>query len=365
MTPNTTYDVVIVGASFAGLAVVSRLRGRVLLIDRKPIGEGQTSACATPVELVQRLAGPEAILQVHHLGLVHLSKACLKYRLPGPFCTFDYKCFCELVFRHTTAEFVQATALTTDAGSVVTSAGTFRGRCIVDASGWRAVLANSLDSSFRAKQRLAFGVESDVAARDEGLHFWLDEDGKKAYGWSFPCGDFNRVGWIGYQGSEGVKGRLKEFERSLEVERGEAHGGFLSWGMHEPVQQGVFLVGDSAGQCLPLTAEGIRTAVYFGQSCGDAIQDLLDGRLTKEQAIENYRKVVSRFRPVYRTMESIQRQLARWPMPAIGLVGRLYGLPLVSSLVLSRYLRAFPTSPVSSGKQGEAGLREVSQTEVG
>ena len=29
-------------------------------------------------------------------------------------------------------------------------------------------------------------------------------------------------------------------------------------------EDGVFFVGDSAGHCLPLTAEGIRTALYFG-----------------------------------------------------------------------------------------------------
>ena len=30
----------------------------------------------------------------------------------------------------------------------------------------------------------------------------------------------------------------------------------------------MFFVGDSAGHCLPLTAEGIRTALYFGLACG-------------------------------------------------------------------------------------------------
>lgn len=40
------YDVIVVGASFAGLAVASRLRGRMLLVDHQEIGAGQTSACA-------------------------------------------------------------------------------------------------------------------------------------------------------------------------------------------------------------------------------------------------------------------------------------------------------------------------------
>ena len=44
-------DVLICGASFAGLAVARELAGsraRVLVVDRYEIGERQTSACAAP-----------------------------------------------------------------------------------------------------------------------------------------------------------------------------------------------------------------------------------------------------------------------------------------------------------------------------
>ena len=40
-------------------------------------------------------------------------------------------------------------------------------------------------------------------------------------------------------------------------------------------RRGVFFVGDSAGHCLPLTAEGIRTALYFGMALG---RELRGGR---------------------------------------------------------------------------------------
>src|SRR3712207_7890245 len=46
-------DVLVCGASFAGLAVARELRGtgaRVLVLDRYEIGERQTSACAAPTE---------------------------------------------------------------------------------------------------------------------------------------------------------------------------------------------------------------------------------------------------------------------------------------------------------------------------
>jgi flavin-dependent dehydrogenase len=52
------YDVVICGASFAGLAVARELRAtraRVLVLDRYEIGEKQTSACCAPTEWIENL----------------------------------------------------------------------------------------------------------------------------------------------------------------------------------------------------------------------------------------------------------------------------------------------------------------------
>jgi flavin-dependent dehydrogenase len=49
------YDVIIAGASFAGLSVASRLQAKVLLIDRFDIGTYQISACGTPYDVVTDL----------------------------------------------------------------------------------------------------------------------------------------------------------------------------------------------------------------------------------------------------------------------------------------------------------------------
>src|ERR1039457_2608953 len=51
-------DVLICGASFAGLTLARELEGtgaRVLMVDRYEIGERQTSACAAPTEWLERL----------------------------------------------------------------------------------------------------------------------------------------------------------------------------------------------------------------------------------------------------------------------------------------------------------------------
>jgi flavin-dependent dehydrogenase len=47
-------------------------------------------------------------------------------------------------------------------------------------------------------------------------------------------------------------------------------------------------VGDSAGHCLPLTAEGIRTALYFGIACGRELRGVVEGELSIAQALARY-----------------------------------------------------------------------------
>src|SRR3954451_12411265 len=52
------YDVLVCGASFAGLAVARELSGtgaRVLVVDRYEIGERQTSACGIPTEWLRAM----------------------------------------------------------------------------------------------------------------------------------------------------------------------------------------------------------------------------------------------------------------------------------------------------------------------
>ena len=53
-----------------------------------------------------------------------------------------------------------------------------------------------------------------------------------------------------------------------------------NWFPHElrpAAEDGVFFVGDSAGHCLPLSGEGIRTAFYFGIACGRELRAVLAG----------------------------------------------------------------------------------------
>ncbi len=67
------YDAIIVGASFAGLAVASSLRGNILLIDKKEIGTRQTSACGSILSVLERMDCMDSVLQVYDVGFIHTS----------------------------------------------------------------------------------------------------------------------------------------------------------------------------------------------------------------------------------------------------------------------------------------------------
>src|SRR5437867_7089532 len=74
------YDVVVCGASFAGLATARELAGtqlregrpaRVLLVDRYEIGERQTSACAAPTAWLEVLGLEPSIRQTFRTLVLH------------------------------------------------------------------------------------------------------------------------------------------------------------------------------------------------------------------------------------------------------------------------------------------------------
>src|SRR5580693_7010061 len=93
-------DVLICGASFAGLAVARELAGcgaRVLLIDRYELGERQTSACAMPTAWMQALDVMPSLRQTFGDMLVHTPYLTCRWTLPWSFSTFDYRELCALL----------------------------------------------------------------------------------------------------------------------------------------------------------------------------------------------------------------------------------------------------------------------------
>jgi digeranylgeranylglycerophospholipid reductase len=315
------WDAIVAGASFGGLAAALALAGagRVLLIDRDPVGAGQTSACAAPVPLLERLDLLEAVEQVHETCLMHLPGGGPghPFRMRHAFATFDYDSLCQMLFARTGAAFLQATVQGLGAdGAVLTSEGEHRAPVVIDASGWRAVLARSRGRASTARRSV--GVELRLPGGGEGLHFWVhDETIRDGYVWDFPAAGHRRVGVITYGESRGLRARLDRF-LGRPTRGDELHGGALPARLGQPTAGDVFLVGDAAGQCLPLTGEGIRPALVYGWAAGALARRVLAHELPLAGALRTYRRLVRSGAVTYGVLRALQGGLARLPRPLVG-----------------------------------------------
>ncbi len=349
MLVDTDYDVVIAGASFAGLAVALSLRGRhVVLVDGAPLGEGVTSACAAPVSTVRAIHGQSSILQVHDHLVVHTPTSEAVWPLPEPFCTFDYRHLCREAFAATGAEFVHAHVRGRRDRTVQTASGELGGHILVDATGWRAVLAGGSATRYVDRRWMAFGIESEVEyALDRGLHFYFLPEIRDGYAWAFPTGGRVRFGVLSYRGRSKLDAALEIFLGRFGLKPGPVHGGFLASGLREPVVDGVFVVGDASGHCLPLTGEGIRTAVLGGLQCGYLIHRVLAGQISSTQAARQYRDFTSRSERKFRALLWGNGALLALPPWAIGQLAQWLSRPHPLRVFMGPYLNVF-TGAISS-----------------
>lgn len=354
------YDAIVVGASFAGLAVARQLHGRILLIDRKEIGEGQTSACGTALRKVEELRATEAILQVHRSLAIHGARETVGYDLGDrPFCTFDYRRLCEGLARGLEARFLKARVLGVEDGAVVTDQGRFRGRCLIDASGWRAVLATSTHPGYLNFDRLSFGVETVADYGGDRLLFWVDPAvAPRGVTWLFPVAGQSRIGIASYQGDSKLKAGLLRFLASLGLRADGFHGGFFPWRLRGPTVGEIFVVGDAAGHCLPVTGEGIRPALTFGTLCGRIVQQVISSRLTLSEGLARYRVEVLRYRQAYRIMEMIQQGILTLPASWIEAAFKAASWPPFFSGLWARYAGPPPRRPNVDDRHGEVFMRK-------
>jgi flavin-dependent dehydrogenase len=303
------YDAVIVGGSFAGLAVASELKDyKVLLIDRKPIGTRRTSACGTVHSFAKRIGCEESVLRVFSEGVLYTPSDEIISKLAEPFCTFDYFKFCNALKDGGNFDFLIANARGVEKSSVITSRGSFRGRTIVDCSGWQAVLASSIDSSFVDMRKLFLGIETNAKVKEDRLAFYIDPGVvRNGMAWVFSTGEEARVGLGRYGEGGNLMPELRAFLGRFGKKLGALNGNCIPTKLREPIVGNIFLVGDSAGQALPFTAEGIRKSLIYGKKCGAVIRSIADGRVDLKAGLEEYREFVMKSKVYYRLMRAMQR----------------------------------------------------------
>ena len=346
------WDAIVVGASFAGLAAAMELAGtgRVLLLDKDGVGDNQTSACATPVAVLEHLRLLETAEQVHDELVVHLPGGAVRpYPLRFPYATFDYRRFCELLAARTDATFLRTRVRGMGADGVLTAAGTFQAPVVIDASGWRSAVGASIRPGLVSQTLRSVGLEARLPRQGAGLHFWIgDELARDGYLWDFPAGDHSRVGLLRYRSGGGLKPRLARFVGE-DAEACRLHGGVLPSRLRDPIAGRVFLTGDAAGQCLPLSGEGIRPALVYGQLAGRLARQVLEGDIALDAALARYRALALGHRSKFRILAWVERLLPHLPRPVMEIATWYFGAGPLSRPSQEAYWRLAPAELLRPG----------------
>src|SRR4051812_27493001 len=328
---GTTADVLVCGASFAGLAVARGLAGAgadVLVIDRYAIGERATSACAAPTPWLHAMGVRRAIRQEIACMRFSTPHGGARYRLPWSWSSFDYRELClELWAQCGDARFETAKVERRTADGVLTDRGLLQAPLVVDALGWRRVLAAAGYQPPDAP--LSRGLEVHPrAAGGEDLDVWVDRRlVREGYAWQVPGAGEQRVGVGSYEPRDHVKEPVRVFasRRGMPAEHWQGN-----WFPHRlrPASDGrTFFVGDAAGHCLPLSGEGIRTAFHFGAACAAELRAVLAGACAVDEAHARYAAFSAAHARTYRLLLLGQRVIPRVPPRLLTVAFRALGHP--------------------------------------
>jgi flavin-dependent dehydrogenase len=342
-------DVLICGASFAGLAVARELAGAgadVLVVDRYEIGERATSACAAPTPWLHAMGVERAIRQEIPCMAFHTPHGSARFRLPWSWSSFDYRELCHALWEQTDARFEIATVLELEENGASPSAtpaarragrrspsarmppaplpamvhtdrGDLTSPLIVDALGWRRVLAPGANVQ-PPEAAISRGLEVHPDGGGTDLDIWIDRSlVRHGYAWSVPADGEQRVGVGSYEPRDHVKAPTVEIARRLDVDPVRYQGNWFPHRLRPATEAGVFFAGDSAGHCFPLSGEGIRTAFYFGIACGRELRAVVDGAKTREQALRDYGAFSREHAPAFAWALALQRAIPRIPPRAL------------------------------------------------
>lgn len=346
-------DVLICGASFAGLIVARQLAGSgadVLLLDRYEIGDRQTSACAIPSAWLEALGLNESERQRFDTLHIHTPAGTCRIRLPWTFSTFDYRTLCNLLWQGCDADFafakVNGRGDNPDGGAEIaieTDRGTLTAPLVVDAMGWRRILGTG-EVYQPPDAPLSRGLEVHPTGSGEEMEIWIDRRYVPAgYGWSFPAGDEVRVGIGSFDPAFHVRATTELLAENLDRERVRFQGNWIPHKLRRATEGGVFFVGDSAGHCLPLTAEGIRTALYFGEFCGNELRAVVEGRRTRDAALGRYAAFNNSHAWKFHWLLRMQRLIPRIPPAVLAPLLRALSFRPFSDWAFNHYLRITPT----------------------
>jgi digeranylgeranylglycerophospholipid reductase len=320
------FDVIIAGGSFAGLTTAFFTEAeRILILEKEEeLGARQRSTCGTLVEWVERLGAGKSILRRFDTLTFH-SPGGYEVQVPMsvPYCTIDYRVFCRAIASRLKNVEIKTGTRVTGAGQgspkrVYCGDRAYSSEILVDASGWRAAVARGLRPGHVTSPPIGRGIETEAEYEDDGsIHIYF---GRRlipgGYAWVFPIsrdvarvglGSFKRLNLLEYNK------RFMDFLGIKDYKSGH-HGGVIpSTGLRDPVVGGAFMVGDSGGQVIPGSGEGIRKALDYGEVCGRLISKVLAKELDLQEALGIYRDEVMKAKGFFDTGLFIQSTAFRAP----------------------------------------------------
>lgn len=347
---GTRADVLICGASFAGLAVARELAGSgadVLVLDRYDIGERQTSACACPTPWLRAMGVEGAIRhELPHMTFT-TPHGSVKYRLPWSWSAFDYRTLCALLWaqcgpaRFETAK-IDGRGIREPSGDIVvrTDRGDVRAAIAVDALGWRRVLSSPHYQPPDAPLSRGLEVHPDHDGSGDALDVWVERGlARRGFAWRVPAGREARIGIGSYDPRQHVKEQTVELAERLGAQAVRYQGNWFPHRLRPAGEDGVFFVGDSAGHCFPLSGEGIRTAFYFGIAAGREIRPVLAGQAGRDDAVRRYAAFSASHAHAFGLALRLQRLIPALPPRLLTLALRVIGHQRVVDRAFGWYLR--------------------------
>lgn len=293
---SATWDVIVVGAGFAGLACAKRAAERglsVLVIDQQssPGQHIHTTGILVKEAQAEWAAPPALVREIRRVRLYAPSHRHVDLHRDG-YHFLATRTAALLAFLADQARRAGAevrfgspfTAATTANGTVALAGHGDACRFLVGADGVHSRVARAM--GLDRNTRLLKGVEREYEAADSDgdcLHCFVDGQRAPGYiGWVVPGVGVTQVGLAVNDSRkpdltsfvEHIDGRFGFSKRRVAAKRGGMIpvNGLLKT-LHD---DRVLLIGDAAGMVSPLTAGGIHLSYRFGKVAADAIADYLD-----------------------------------------------------------------------------------------
>jgi flavin-dependent dehydrogenase len=279
----------------------------------------------------------------------HTPHGSARYRLPWSWSSFDYRELCIALWeqcgdaRFAVAKVDGRTRNLAGEIAVHTDRGDLTAPLTVDALGWRRVLGAGpnvqppdapISRGLEVHPRDGRGVDLDI---------WIERGVvRQGYAWAVPAGGERRIGVGSYEPRDHVKDPTVAMAERLGSDAERFQGNWFPHALRPAVEDGVLFVGDSAGHCLPLSGEGIRTAFYFGIAAGCELRAVLAGEQDRDAAAARYAAFSARHARAYRIALRLQRLIPALAPRALTALLAVLGRPRLCRPAFRWYLGIAP-----------------------